>query len=171
MSNPVQRERFSGQGKAKCLLPALFFLIFIPGSVFAQTAWGRAPDYSQTLVIELDDERTLTLRVEVAADSDARRQGLMFRQALPEDAGMLFDYGHEQTVHMWMKNTHVPLDMLFIDSGGRIVRIVKNTRPGSLEIIDSGEPVQAVLEINAGTAARYGIQTGDHVRHAIFADE
>ncbi|MGE5505672.1 MAG: DUF192 domain-containing protein [Actinomycetota bacterium] len=107
--------------------------------------------------------------VEVATTPDQLSQGLMFRKALAPDAGMLFDFGHEQQVAMWMKNTLIPLDMLFIASDGRIIHIAEYTVPGSLEPLGPRRPVRAVLEVNAGTANRLGIHTGDHVSHALFA--
>ncbi len=106
--------------------------------------------------------------VEVA-DTWARRvQGLQHRPSLAADAGMLFDYMESRPVAMWMKNTVVPLDMLFIDAQGRVARVAENTVPLSLTPIPSGESVRAVLELNAGTARRLGIRTGDRIRHPIF---
>lgn len=103
------------------------------------------------------------------ADTRARRsQGLQHRRTLAADAGMLFDYKESRPVAMWMKNTVVPLDMLFIDAQGRVAHVVENTEPSSLTPIPSGEPVRAVLELNAGTARRLGIRTGDRVHHPIF---
>ena len=103
------------------------------------------------------------------ADTRARRiQGLQHRRTLAADAGMLFDYMESRPVAMWMKNTVVPLDMLFIDAQGRVAHLVENTEPLSLTPILSGEPVRAVLELNAGTARRLGIRTGDRIHHPIF---
>jgi uncharacterized membrane protein (UPF0127 family) len=105
------------------------------------------------------------------ADTDAERaKGLMFRKKLPEGQGMLFDFGREQTVAMWMENTFVPLDMLFIRGDGSILRIAKNTVPLSTRIIPSGGPVRAVLEVIAGTARKDGIEPGDHVAFPIFRE-
>jgi uncharacterized membrane protein (UPF0127 family) len=81
---------------------------------------------------------------------------------------MLFDYQESRPVAMWMKNTHIPLDMLFIDAAGRVARVARDTEPFSLTPIPSGQPVRAVLELNAGTARRLGIRPGDRVRHPIF---
>ena len=108
--------------------------------------------------------------VEVAVDGPQRSQGLQFRQTLAAHAGMLFDYGRTRQVAMWMKNTLVPLDILFISADGRVVNIAADTVPGSLTSIPSSGPVRAVLEINAGTAARLGIVPGDRVIHPIFGD-
>ncbi len=101
--------------------------------------------------------------VELALSADQQKQGLMFRRRLAPDAGMLFVYRFPQIISMWMRNTYIPLDMLFVGAGGRIVRIVERTRPLSAEIVSSGKNAIAVLELNAGTAARLGIARGDRV--------
>src|SRR5262249_12991907 len=96
-------------------------------------------------------------------------KGLMFRRELPEGQGMLFDFGHEQPTSFWMKNTYIPLDMIFIRGDGRIAKIAENTVPLSEALISSGSPVRAVLEVIGGTAKKLGIAPGDRVAHAIFA--
>ncbi|MCS6877519.1 MAG: DUF192 domain-containing protein, partial [Geminicoccaceae bacterium] len=95
-------------------------------------------------------------------------RGLMFRTELPERQGMLFDFGTEQPVFFWMRNTFIPLDMLFIGADGVIRHLHENAVPLSEEIIPSRYPVRAVLEINGGLARRLGIRAGDRVRHRIF---
>lgn len=107
-------------------------------------------------------------KVESAQTPEMRALGLMFRRDLAADAGMLFDFGQAQPVSMWMKNTLIPLDMLFIDADGRIVNIAERTVPGSLAGISSQGPVRFVLELNGGTAARLGLRAGDRVRHALI---
>lgn len=106
--------------------------------------------------------------VEIATSRAQQAQGLMYRKALGEKAGMLFVYRPAQPVAMWMKNTLIPLDMLFIDAAGRIAKIAARTVPLSLTTIESEGPVQGVLELNAGTAARLGITPGDRVLHPAF---
>ena len=108
--------------------------------------------------------------VELAETPEQLSFGLMFRRALPQDAGMLFDYARPQRVAMWMKNTLIPLDMLFIDTSGHIVHIRQRAVPGSLEAISSKVPVRGVLELNGGTVSRLGITCGDKVRHKIFGN-
>jgi hypothetical protein len=104
--------------------------------------------------------------VEAAKTDEERERGLMFRTALPEGQGMIFDFSPEQNVSMWMKNTLIPLDMIFIRADGRILRIAENTKIQSEEIIPSGGPVRAVVEVIAGTARKYGIAAGDRVSYA-----
>ena len=106
--------------------------------------------------------------VEVARNASERATGLMFRTELAPDRGMLFDYDHAQPVIMWMKNTFIPLDMLFIGADSRVVNIAEWTTPRSLDEVPSKGPVKAVLELNGGTAARLGIRPGDRVQHSVF---
>ena len=107
--------------------------------------------------------------VEMAATPEEQAKGLMFRRQLPEGQGMLFDFHQEQPgVSFWMKNTYIPLDMIFIRGDGRILRIAENTVPLSETLVPSGGPVRAVLEVIGGTAKKLGIAPGDRVGHAIF---
>jgi uncharacterized protein len=106
--------------------------------------------------------------VELAVTDEERERGLMFRRSVPELTGMLFDFKRDQEVSMWMKNTYVSLDMIFIQSDGRIRRIAENTEKESLKIIPSGGPVRAVLEVAAGTARKLGIEPGDRVASPIL---
>jgi uncharacterized membrane protein (UPF0127 family) len=108
--------------------------------------------------------------VELATTPDEMQVGLMFRQSLEPDAGMLFVYPSDQQVAFWMKNTVIPLDMLFIASDGHIRRIVERTVPLSTIPIPSVDQVRAVLEVNGGTAARLGIKTGDVVHAQAFGN-
>ncbi len=125
------------------------------------------------------DERVLTIassdaehrfNVEVVRTDEERAQGLMFRTELADDAGMLFDFGPEpRPVSMWMKNTLIPLDIVFIAEGGRIARIAAMTTPRSLTSIPSGEDVIAVLEVRGGRLGELGVKEGDMIRHPWFA--
>jgi uncharacterized membrane protein (UPF0127 family) len=108
--------------------------------------------------------------VEIAATPAQMEQGLMFRRSLAPDAGMLFDYQAPSMAMMWMKNTLIPLDMLFVDAEGRIVNIHERAVPGSLATISAAAPVRAVIELNGGTAARLGIRPGDRVIFPIFGN-
>jgi uncharacterized membrane protein (UPF0127 family) len=106
--------------------------------------------------------------VEVMRTPEERAKGLMYRRELPEGRGMLFDFSPEQPVSMWMKNTYISLDMIFISADGRIVRIAENTTPESEAIIPAGRPVRGVLEVIGGTSKKYGIAPGDRVAHPLF---
>jgi uncharacterized protein len=106
--------------------------------------------------------------VEMATTADEKTTGLMYRKELADGKGMLFDFSPEQQVSMWMKNTYIPLDMIFIRADGRILRIAENTEPLSTKIIPSGGLAKGVLEVIAGTAKKYGIQPGDRVAHPLF---
>ncbi|MBI5163555.1 MAG: DUF192 domain-containing protein [Magnetospirillum sp.] len=101
--------------------------------------------------------------VELAATPEQAARGLMYRKTLAADAGMLFDFGATAPVSMWMKNTLIPLDMLFLDDRGIIRGIAERTVPLSQTIIPSPGPVRSVLEVNSGTASRLGIKVGDRV--------
>ena len=106
--------------------------------------------------------------VEMATTEEEKQTGLMYRKELPDGKGMLFDFSPEQQISMWMKNTYIPLDMIFIRADGRILRIAENTEPLSTKIISSGGLAKGVLEVIAGTAQKYGIQPGDRVAHPLF---
>ena len=106
--------------------------------------------------------------VEIADTDERRTYGLMFRKVLPGDHGMIFDFQRDQPVAMWMRNTLIPLDMLFIARDGRVVNIHERAIPHDETAIPSEGPVRAVLELNGGTVARLGLKPGDLVRHAIF---
>ncbi|KAB1076293.1 DUF192 domain-containing protein [Methylobacterium planeticum] len=106
--------------------------------------------------------------VEVMRDDASRARGLMFRRHMAADHGMLFDFGQTLPVNMWMKNTYLPLDMVFIRADGTVARVAADAEPLSTRVIPSGEPVLSVLELNAGTAAKLGIRAGDRVEHSLF---
>jgi uncharacterized membrane protein (UPF0127 family) len=112
---------------------------------------------------------TISFTVEIATTPAERAKGLMYRTELKPDAGMLFDFEVDQPVYMWMKNTYIPLDMLFIRSDGRIASITTDTTPLSTATISSGVAVRAVLELPAGTVRARGIAVGDRVSHRMFA--
>lgn len=117
------------------------------------------------------DKGRFRFDVEMAVTPRQHAQGLMFRRTLAPDAGMLFDYGRSEPVSMWMKNTYIPLDMLFIGADGRVVSIAERTVPQSTTIISSKGRARAVLEVNGGTVERLGIKPGDRVDHPIFSGD
>ncbi|QDL93403.1 DUF192 domain-containing protein [Paroceanicella profunda] len=111
---------------------------------------------------------TVRFSVELADDAAERAQGLMFRESMPKFSGMLFVYDQPAEAHFWMKNTLIPLDMLFLDATGTVRHIHPQAVPGDLTPIPSEGPALAVLEINGGLAARLGLKAGDVMRHPAF---
>ena len=149
-------------GRRAVLLLALFFLVLPILSA------GRAPAAQEGTLEIATKTGVRVFAVELAVTDEERAKGLMFRKELPEGRGMLFDFKREQPVSMWMQNTYVSLDMIFIRDDGRIARIAENTEVLSERIIPSGAPVRAVLEVVAGTARKLGIAPGDRVAHPLF---
>lgn len=109
------------------------------------------------------------LQVELAISPEQRARGLMFRDALAPDAGMLFVFGEERVATMWMKDTQLRLDLLFLGPDGRVLKIAENAEPLSLEAISSDVPASGVLEVAGGTAHALGLRPGDRVVHRAFA--
>ena len=137
--------------------------------VFAPLAQTSTAFERSTLTIQTE-RGSHKFDVELATTPDQLSFGLMYRRSLAVDAGMLFDYSRPQKVAMWMKNTLIPLDMVFIDAVGKVAHISERTVPQSLRTISSQVPVRAVLELNGGTVARLKIKNGDRIRHDIFGD-
>ena len=108
--------------------------------------------------------------VEIAVTDRQHAQGLMFRQSLAKNAGMLFDYKVPTSITMWMKNTYIPLDMIFIGNDGRVINVVQRAIPFSENVISSLGKARGVLEVNGGTASRLGIMPGDKILHRIFGN-
>lgn len=122
-----------------------------------------------TLTIATPDARLHPFNVWVAADDAHRQLGLMHVKEMSDDAGMLFVYPQTQPIAMWMKNTILALDMLFVAADGRIANVVENTTPQSLKTIESKGPVLGVIELKAGTAKRLHITAGARVAHPAFS--
>lgn len=131
-------------------------------AAYAQRA-GNLVSFSRESLTILSDGKKHDFSVELALTNRQQTQGLMFRRRMAASAGMLFVYRREEPTAMWMKNTYIPLDMLFIGQNGAISHIAERTVPMSEAIISSGGPVIAVLELNAGTASRLGLKPGDRV--------
>ena len=143
-----------------------FALLFVALGVSTFGAGAHAQSFEPLTVVTASGRHPF--QVEVARDDATRSQGLMYRRSLGADRGMLFDFQRVEPVSMWMQNTYVSLDMLFIRPDGTVARVAERTEPLSTRTIPSGEPVLAVLEVPAGTAARLGIKPGDKVEHPLF---
>ena len=134
----------------------------------ATSQQGLASFERGSLVLRTAEGAEEAFDIELAESPQQQSQGLMYRRSLAADAGMLFVYRPARPVSMWMKNTLIPLDMLFIAEDGKIVKIVERTVPLSLTSISSDRKVRGVLELNGGTADRLGIRPGDRVIHPAF---
>jgi hypothetical protein len=144
-------------------------LAFIATALFLSTPGvaSAEPLARETIVIDTKNGPA-KFKVEIAADPASQEHGLMFRKSMALDAGMLFDFHTPQFVNFWMKNTILPLDMLFVRQDGTISSIAADAVPYSLDIISSQEPVRVVIELKAGRAYYLGIEPGDRVHAAIF---
>jgi uncharacterized membrane protein (UPF0127 family) len=150
----------------RVLIP-LVFLGFCLLARSVASADGASELRVEPVIVETDRGRT-AFQAEIADTAGARSVGLMFRDTMAADHGMLFDFGTPRPVAMWMKDTKLSLDMIFADQTGRVVGIAENTVPFSVETISVNEPVKAVLEVNAGTARRIGLKPGARLIHRIF---
>ena len=136
-------------------------------SLVAGQAWATCSDDQIDLKGDWGSAR---FTIEVADDAGERSLGLMNRESMAKSAGMLFVYDHPQTTVFWMKNTLIPLDMIFADETGVVTKVHANARPLDLTGINGGDAVQFVLEINGGLAARFGISEGSTMRHPAIDD-
>ena len=145
---------------ASFLAPMAFGLLFVSHTIACAAS-------RQTVEIA-SKSGVHVFSVELAENDAERAKGLMYRKELPEGQGMLFDFHRDQEVSFWMQNTYISLDMIFIRSDGRVLRIAESTKPESDSIISSGAPARGVLEVIAGTARKLGIAPGDRVAHPWF---
>lgn len=152
------------------------FVVFITAlitgslSVSAQEAPMQLAVDAQGLKIQTAaGEKNFAL--EIADTDQSRSAGLMYRTDFPADRAMIFVFGEERPVMMWMANTPLPLDMLFVRKDGTIAHIAENTKPFSKGIVSSGAPVAFVIEVNAGIAEKEGIKAGDKVQHRIICGQ
>lgn len=148
------------------------FLFAVPTLVLAGAACAQGSEitFKKSSLVVVTGGREVKFDVELALNDAERSRGLMYREKLGPYEGMLFDFYQDAPVSFWMKNTLIPLDMLFIASDGTIRHIHPNATPLSTESIPSQFPVRAVLEINGGSARLLGIKPGDKVRHPIFGN-
>jgi uncharacterized membrane protein (UPF0127 family) len=153
----------AARSAASTLLALISVLMIGVAAAEAPVALDRDP----LTIVAASGER-FQFEVEVARTPAERARGLMFRESLADDKGMLFDFGDPQTVAMWMRNTLIPLDILFVRSDGRISSIARDAEPLSDRVMESAEPVRAVLELTGGLTAERGIEPGDRIVHPIF---
>jgi uncharacterized membrane protein (UPF0127 family) len=140
--------------------------VVVVASVALANGGARAASFQPLEIVTQSGVQVFS--VEMATTEEEKTTGLMYRKELADGKGMLFDFSPEQQVSMWMKNTYISLDMIFIRADGRILRIAENTEPLSTKIIASGGLAKGVLEVIAGTAQKYGIKPGDRVAHPLF---
>lgn len=143
-------------------------LLALAFALASAAALAQALPRSELLLVSGSSQ--FRFEVEVADDPSERAKGLMFRESLADNAGMLFLYPEPQEVEFWMKNTPLSLDMVFVRQDGTIARIAERTTPFSEEMIPSGEEVSAVLEVKGGMTRQLGIAVGDRLRHPAFSE-
>lgn len=135
-----------------------------PAETKAAAAASLGENFARgTLVIEADDGGQLEFDIYLAVDLEQQRRGLMFVRQLPERSGMLFIYGQNEVRTMWMKNTYISLDLVFIRGDGTVASVIRDAQPLSLQTLSSTEPVSYVLELNAGVTQRYSIGRGSRI--------
>lgn len=140
---------------------------FAVASTFLSTAVGAGPGAFEALTVSTS-AGPVRFQVEVMSNDADRANGMMFRRELPEGKGMLFDFGSDRVAGFWMRNTYVPLDMVFVRRDGAVVKIHRDAKPLDETVVSSDVPVRGVLEIPAGASARLGIGVGDKVSHPAF---
>jgi len=160
----------------------LFTRLALPGAIAAlcllagagagsgARAAGPVAFETDRLEVVTHDGRRYAFTVELARTPAQRARGLMYRREMAADHGMLFDFGGVGPRAMWMKNTFLSLDILFLEPDGRIWRIAEDTTPLSEETIVADGPIRAALELKGGTCRLLGIEIGDRVRHSLFDD-
>ena len=156
---------------AKKTFPILsaILIAYSPLEIFSQTTQNNSGRSEFELFIESSTGKH-KIKIEMAKTAKQHRLGLMYRKKLGQDRGMLFDYSRLTRIQMWMKNTFIPLDMIFINNQGIVESFHERAVPRSLQIISSKGPVRAVLEVNAGTISRLKIRVGDRIYHKIFSN-
>lgn len=148
---------------------AALFLFWLAGTLIGAAGSDVAADMRKDVLKIITSSGEHTFTVEVADTPSDRARGLMFRRSLADDAGMLFPHSPPEEATMWMKNTYISLDMVFIRADGIVHRIEFGTEPFSEAVIASNGPVAAVLELRAGIAPKIGLKPGDRVLHSTFA--
>ena len=149
----------------RILASVLFSLLFLAGPSLASEEVVRLP-VEQVLVTT--DRGDIAFATEIATSDETRARGLMFRRSMGEREAMLFHWSPPRVVSMWMRNTFISLDMLFVTADGTVVHVHADTVPESLEVLSAGREVSAVMEVVAGTAAKLGIRPGSRLKHRFF---
>src|SRR5256885_1062740 len=153
--------------RSRLLRAGLWFPMF--AAIVLCTFWEAGAWAASVQPLEIVTKNGVhVFSVEMATTEEEKTTGLMYRKELADGKGMLFDFSPPQEISMWMKNTYISLDMIFIRADGRILRIAESTEPMSTKIISSGGLAKGVLEVIAGTAQKYGIAPGDRVAHPLF---
>ena len=147
---------------------ALFSLAPASSPVLAQAPAQQQAETSLEPLTIVTTSGPHVFSVEVMRTDEERAKGLMFRRFMPQDRGMLFDFKREEQVAMWMKNTYLALDMVFMDRTGKVVNVAQNAEPLSERIIPSRAPTYAVLELNAGVAKAIDLKVGERVENSLF---
>ncbi len=149
----------------RILASVLFSLLFLAGPSLASEEVVRLPVEQ---VVVTTDRGDIAFATELATNDDTRSRGLMFRRSMGEREAMLFHWPSPRVVTMWMRNTYLSLDMLFVTADGTVVHVQANTVPQSLDVLSAGREVTAVMEVVAGTAAQLGIRPGSKLKHRFF---
>ena len=149
----------------RILASVLISLLFLAGPALASEEVVRLPVEQ---VIVTSDRGDIAFATEIATSDETRSRGLMFRRSMGEREAMLFHWPSPRVVSMWMRNTYLSLDMLFVTADGTVVHVQADTVPESLQVLSAGREVSAVMEVVAGTAAKLGIRPGSRLKHRFF---
>lgn len=149
----------------RILASILISLLFLAGPSLASEEVVRLPVEQ---VIVTSDRGDIAFATEIATSDETRSRGLMFRRSMGEREAMLFHWPSPRLVSMWMRNTYLSLDMLFVTADGTVVHVQADTVPESLQVLSAGREVSAVMEVVAGTAAKLGIRPGSRLKHRFF---
>ena len=153
----------------KILLHSILFSLFFVTSVFAQTNREDVIDFGEPKpLIILSENGEHQFNVEEAKTLDQQARGMMFRETMADDSGMIFEFEEPKVATIWMKNTALPLDILFVRSNGKILKIEHMAQPYKLRSASSEAVVAAVVELKGGTSKDLGIQPGDTIKHTFF---
>jgi uncharacterized protein len=155
-------------GRAAAIAALFLFAVLPLIAITALPTIAQKAMRQDTLKI-ITSTGTHAFDIEIAETDEEKARGLMFRRSLAPNAGMLFPYAPAQEITMWMKNTYISLDMVFIRADGTVLRVAAGTEPFSEKVISSEGDALAVLEVIAGTAAKIGVKAGDKVEHKLFA--